>query len=69
MVSDIYFIDPSEITTKYTVTDIGHLSSFNAYTQDYVESQTQHYACAVSALMVCASFLDVLIGMILEGTI
>ena len=35
---------------------MGHLPEFIAYDETTVEQTTQHYACLISAAMVCATY-------------
>lgn len=50
------FIDNDSVYKSYTMLDVNHLEEFGAVSSSYVKQETGHYACAVSAAYICASY-------------
>ena len=44
----------------YNLVTTNHLDEFLAFSEDYIEDQTAHYACAISALYACAAYYGAL---------
>ena len=49
-------IDKKYDTKDIYISSMGHLPEFIAYDETTVEQTTQHYACLISAAMVCATY-------------
>lgn len=56
---DEVFLDIVEVYEDYSLISTNHLAQFIAYNEALIESQTGHYACAVSALLACATYYGV----------
>lgn len=54
--SDV-FLEIQTIYENYNLVTTNHLDEFLAFSEDYIEDQTAHYACAISALYACAAIL------------
>ena len=48
------------IYENYNLVTTNHLDEFLAFSEDYIEDQTAHYACAISALYACAAYYGAL---------
>lgn len=57
--NDVFF-EIQEIYEDYNLIASNHLNQFIAYSEPYIEEQTGHYACAISALYACAGFYGAL---------
>lgn len=57
---DDVFIDESYNSDQYYIASQGHIMNkeFLSYSQSYVENQTDRYACAITASMICATYYD-----------
>ena len=57
--SDV-FLEIQTIYENYNLVTTNHLDEFLAFSEDYIEDQTAHYACAISALYACAAYYGAL---------
>lgn len=57
---DDVLIDVADVYVNYSLISTNNTSEFIAYSESYIESLTGHYACAVSALLACATYYGAL---------
>lgn len=56
---DEVFLEIAEVYEEYTLVSTNHLQQFISFNEPYIENTTGHYACAVSALLACAAYYNV----------
>ncbi|EGX72255.1 hypothetical protein HMPREF9457_02428 [Dorea formicigenerans 4_6_53AFAA] len=54
------FLEIQTIYEDYNLVSTNHLNEFFAFGESYIEAQTGHYACAISALYACAAYYGAL---------
>lgn len=55
---DEVLLDIAEIYENYTLITTNYLQEFISFNEPYIESETGHYACAVSALLACGAYYN-----------
>ena len=53
-------LDVAEVYEDYAMVDTNHLQEFISFSEAYIENETGHYACAVSALLACSAYYNAL---------
>lgn len=51
-------LDITEVYENYTLVNTDHLDEFISFNDSMIKQETDHYACAVSALLACAAYYN-----------